>query len=91
MKSKKSQGMPVNIIIIAVIVLIVLVILIAIFTGRMGGWGQDLDQFNRCNEACKASNFKTGSLSDNPCANSVFTTTVEDNGISKTKYCCCSS
>jgi len=36
MKSKKSQGLPMNVIIIAVIVLIVLIVIIAIFTGRAG-------------------------------------------------------
>lgn len=36
MKAKKSQGMPINVIIIAVIVLIVLVVLIAIFAERAG-------------------------------------------------------
>ena len=40
----KAQGISVNTIIIAAIALIVLVVLIAIFTGRMGIWGQGLDE-----------------------------------------------
>ena len=40
---KKAQGISVTTIIIAAIALIVLVVLIAIFTGRMGVWGQGLD------------------------------------------------
>ncbi len=40
---KKAQGISINTIIIAAIALIVLVILIAIFTGRMGIFGQGLD------------------------------------------------
>jgi len=40
MKSKKSQGLPINIIIIAVISLIVLIVLVAIFTGYAGNWSR---------------------------------------------------
>ncbi|MBD3163799.1 hypothetical protein GF323_01240 [Candidatus Woesearchaeota archaeon] len=43
MKSKQAQGISINTIIIAAVALIVLVILIAVFTGRMGIWGQQLD------------------------------------------------
>ena len=35
MKNKKSQGLPLNLIIIAIIALIVLVIIIAIFAGKI--------------------------------------------------------
>ena len=42
MKNKKSQGMPINTIIIAALALIVLVILIAIFTGQIGKTAQNL-------------------------------------------------
>ena len=34
--TKKSQGMPINVIIMAVIGLVILIVLIAIFTGRAG-------------------------------------------------------
>ncbi len=43
MKSKKAQGISINTIIIAAIALIVLVVLIAVFAGRMGIWGKDMD------------------------------------------------
>ena len=40
---KKAQGISINTIIIAAIALIVLVVLIAVFTGRIGIWGQQVD------------------------------------------------
>jgi len=40
---KKSQGLSVNVIIIAAIALIVLVVLIAVFTGRFGIFSKGLD------------------------------------------------
>ena len=42
-KRRKSQGMPVNVIIIAVIALIVLFVLVALFTGKIRGLSQDLE------------------------------------------------
>ena len=39
---KKGQGLSMNVIIIATIGLVVLVVLIAIFTGRLGSFGQKL-------------------------------------------------
>jgi len=44
MKSKRGQGLPMNTIVIAAIVLVVMVVLILIFTGRMGGFTQDIQQ-----------------------------------------------
>lgn len=41
--NKKSQGMPVNVIIIAALALIVLVVLVAIFTGRVRIFSQSLE------------------------------------------------
>ncbi len=37
---KKAQGLPINVIIVAAIALIVLVVIVAIFTGRIGLFGQ---------------------------------------------------
>ena len=64
---KKSQGISLNVIIIAAIALIVLVILILIFTGRIGlftrevnactnagGTCVDLGTYNTADEACGA-------------------------------------
>jgi len=53
--NKKSQGISVNVIIIAAIALIVLVVLIAVFTGRFGLFSKGL---NECHgdpqyESCK--------------------------------------
>ena len=39
---KKGQGLSMNVIIIAAIGLVIMVVLIAIFTGRIGGFGQKL-------------------------------------------------
>jgi len=41
---KKAQGISINAIIVAAIALIVLVVLVAIFTGRMGDWGQGVTE-----------------------------------------------
>lgn len=40
MKSRRAQGISINMIIVAAIALIVLVVLVAIFTGRMGDFGR---------------------------------------------------
>ena len=42
MKSRRAQGISINMIIVAAIALIVLVVLVAIFTGRMGNFGRQL-------------------------------------------------
>ena len=41
-KIKKAQGISINVIIVSAIALIVLIVLIAVFTGRIGIWGQDI-------------------------------------------------
>lgn len=58
--SKKAQGISMNAIIVAAIALIVLVVLVAIFTGRLGTWGQGVTTIskNECtgpayNGACR--------------------------------------
>ncbi|MFH1642992.1 MAG: hypothetical protein ABIC04_08920 [Nanoarchaeota archaeon] len=48
--SKKSQGLSINIIIVAAIVLVVLIVLWVIFSGRMGGFSSGLD---KCKNECK--------------------------------------
>ena len=51
--SKKSQGLSLNVIIVAAIVLIVLVVLWSIFTGRMGGFSEGVDDVTTCSpEKC---------------------------------------
>lgn len=58
MIQKKSQGMPVNVMIIAVLALIVLIVLVAIFTGRTKLFSQDLQSCTskqgQCDENCGA-------------------------------------
>ena len=41
--NKKAQGLSLNMIVVAVIVLIVLVVIIAIFSGKLGNWGGQVD------------------------------------------------
>jgi len=53
MLNTKSQGLSLNVIIIAAIVLIVLVVLWAIFTGRMGYVSKEL---KRCKGTCENPN-----------------------------------
>lgn len=57
-KSRKSQGMPINVIIIAALALIVLIVLSALFTGRIGILAKDL-------ESCAT---KQGQCKDVPCS-----------------------
>ncbi|MBD3355092.1 hypothetical protein GF361_03855 [Candidatus Woesearchaeota archaeon] len=48
---KKAQGLPINVIIVAAIALIVLVVLVAIFTGRLGLFGQEVSKVGQeCTE-----------------------------------------
>tara|TARA_Y100000310_G_scaffold2558_1_gene3292 strand:+ start:9484 stop:9753 length:270 start_codon:yes stop_codon:yes gene_type:complete len=51
---KKAQGISINVIIIVAIALIVLVVLIAVFTGRLGAFGQDVDSSRSCQSTCSA-------------------------------------
>ncbi|MBN2567194.1 hypothetical protein JXB02_03875 [Candidatus Woesearchaeota archaeon] len=49
---KKAQGISMNVIIIAAIALLVLVILSIIFMGRMGSWGQSVNQCDNKGGTC---------------------------------------
>ena len=49
-RNHKSQGLSLNVIIVAVIVLVVLIVLWAIFTGKIGGFAQDLE---KCRDPCE--------------------------------------
>ncbi len=89
---KKSQGLSLNTIIIAAIVLIVLIVLWAIFTGRMGGFVQGLQQAESdCDALCKAAGYtlEGDGLSDSACTgeNIVQLKKYVING--DDKYCCC--
>jgi len=50
--NKKSQGLPINMIIIAAIVLIVLVVLITIFTGRAGVFTESMKSCEQNGGTC---------------------------------------
>jgi len=53
MINKKSQGLSLNVIIVAAIVLIVLIVLWAIFTGKIGSFSQGLEQCRgECSSSC---------------------------------------
>ena len=46
----KAQGLSLNVVIIAAVVLVVLIVLWSIFTGRMGGFSEELDT---CKGTCE--------------------------------------
>jgi len=50
--SKKSQGISINVIIIAAIALAVLVVLFAIFTGRLGSFSKGVQETDTCAQKC---------------------------------------
>jgi len=52
---KKAQGLSLKTIIIAAVVLIVLIVLWSIFTGKMGGFSEELTVCrDKCSSNCKA-------------------------------------
>ncbi len=67
--NKKSQGMPVNVIIIATLSLIVLVVLVAIFSGRARIFSQSLESCAVKQGGCKPSPCPDGyaSVSNTEC------------------------
>lgn len=72
-KNRKSQGLPLNTIIVAVLVLIVLVVIVLIFTGKMGF-------FRKSIEDCES---KGGVESITPDKDGFACYKLEEN-----KYCC---
>lgn len=55
-RGKKSQGMPINVIIIAALAMIVFIVLVVLFTGRVGLLAKDLESCatkqGRCDKDC---------------------------------------
>ena len=98
-KSKKSQGMSINVIIIVAICLIVLVVLIAVFTGRMGGFTRGVDTTATCNNACSSLGMEMSAVSTELAANGCTSTTENYRAIGGgreryrdlvgTQQCCC--
>ena len=63
-QSRKAQGLSINTIIIAALGLAVLVILFAVFTGRIGIFGKNIDatqqQLTTCAQQCQVSGYNGG-------------------------------
>lgn len=55
-KKRNAQGLSITTIIIAVIGLIVVIVLVAIFSGRLGQFGQGLDEASTCDSLCTSQN-----------------------------------
>jgi len=56
LKKRKAQGLPITVIVVAVIALLVVVILVAVFSGRMGTFGKNIDALKSgtCEGVCSA-------------------------------------
>lgn len=79
--NKKSQGMPINVIIIAALALIVLFVLAAIFTGRIKIFSESL-------QSCAA---KQGQCYKDKCPPNtalVINTNCPEGGPTENKLCC---
>jgi len=55
-KKRNAQGLSITTIIIAVIGLVIVIVLIAIFSGRLGKFGQGLDEAKTCDSLCTSQN-----------------------------------
>ena len=78
--SKKAQGMPINVIIIAALALMVLVVVVVIFSGRVRIFSQNL-------ESCTA---KQGQCEKGPiCLNNKALITNTDCDTKRPKEICC--
>lgn len=74
--NRKSQGMPINVIIIAALALIVLVVIILIFTGRTKIFSEDL-------QSCPG---RQGRCSEKPCeSNEAFIPNTDCTKLAKEK------
>ena len=96
---KKSQGLSINIIIIAVIALIILVVLVAVFTGRIGSFVSGVDETASCESSCVALGMTKVTDASAHADRTACTTANEDNrwlgggyrdNAETDKGCCCS-
>ena len=88
---KKSQGLSINIIIIAVIALIILVVLVAVFTGRLGIFSQGVSGISSCTSSCEGIGMNDGSpIPKDRCVvpNRVLRGSYDDVDVD-TEVCCC--
>lgn len=60
MRSKKAQGLPINLIIIAVIALIVLIVVLAITTGKLKTFGKGISNCVARGGSCTGTQEGTG-------------------------------
>lgn len=89
-KNKKAQGLSLNTIIIASLVLIVLVVLILIFSGRMGMFGQDLDDQTRIKNCENDDNYLRHIVPELPCDKGTYSVGPYDD-VGVREYCCVES
>ena len=93
LRNLKSQGLSLNVIIVAAIVLIVLIVLWAIFTGRIAGFAKGLETAEKnCKDICVATGtYTSGSLAaagTTTCVTGTKIRTIRVEG--KDTACCCS-
>ena len=79
-KNKKSQGISLNVVIVAAIVLIVLVVLIVIFSGRMKTFNYGLVDCHSKNGQCQSQPCSQGSAT--------IPHTNCNSGTNTEQYCC---
>ncbi len=84
-KNEKAQGISITTIIVAAIALVVLVILIAIFTGKMGGFTQQLESCSEKAGECVAS---VAACKERGQFNSPLTGTSCEKETPDLPYCC---
>jgi len=85
--NRKAQGLSVHTIIVAIIGLIILVAIVLMLTGKLGSFGEDVDEVASCGNICKVAGRieggGVGKLSDGKPA---CTVTGE---VLVTSTCCC--
>ena len=86
-KNNKAQGLSLNTIIIASLVLIVLVVLILVFSGRMGIFGQDLDDQTRLKECVSDDDYIREVVQELPCESGSYSVGPWDN-VGPGESCC---
>ncbi|MBI2651359.1 hypothetical protein HYX01_02730 [Candidatus Woesearchaeota archaeon] len=88
MLNKKSQGISINVIIIAVIALIVLVVLVAVFTGQIGTFNRKLGLVGDAAKTCESQ----GGTFEEKCPKGTVAILSSDSSdkINEGKKCCVS-
>jgi len=89
LKNKKSQGLPINVIVIAVIGLIVLGVVIGIFSGKFGDFTSGVESIGNPAETCleQSSPGATTNLRDDNCESDEVSILSRDT-VGKGKKCC---